>query len=149
MQKNDQFFKDIKPKQIYQKLIEKKIKPPIGLFHWFEHFDIDESDVLNGFTFAHKCSISTFDRVFQYKIMTQILPTNQYLTRYRVKDSVICSKCNLLPDTVSHSLYSCQLLVPYVDSFIYFVKQTCGVQENIGFVEFMFGFKTNIALNHI
>ena len=149
LQKNDQFFRDIKSKKIYQKLIEKKIRPPIGLSHWFEDFDLDESDILNGFTYAHKCSISTFDRVFQYKIRTQILPTNQYLTRYHVKNSVICSKCDLLPDTVSHSLWSCQLLVPYVDRFIHFVKQNCKVQDNIGFVEFMFGFKTNVALNHI
>ena len=36
-----------------------------------------------------------------------------------------------------------------MEKFIYFLKQTCGVQENIGFVEFMFGFKKNVALNHI
>ena len=111
--------------------------------------DIDEFIIVNGFTFAHKCSFSTFDRVFQYKIMTQILPTNQYLTRYRVKDSVICSKCNLLTDTVSHCLWSCQLLIPYVDHFIGFLKQNCGLQENVGIVEYIFGFKTNMALNHI
>ena len=30
-----------------------------------------------------------------------------------------------------------------------FVKKECGVNENIGLVEYIFGFKTNVALNHI
>ena len=81
--------------------------------------------------------------------MTQILPTNLYLTRYCVKNSVICSKCDLLTDSVSHSLWSCKLLVPYVEKFIDFIKKDCGVNENIGLVEYIFGFKTNVALNHI
>ena len=80
--------------------------------------------------------------------MTQILPTNKYLARYRVTDSDICSKCHVVTDSVSHSLWSCKLLVPYVEKFIDFLKQTCNVQE-VGLVEYIFGFRSNLALNHI
>ena len=125
------------------------MRPPAGLRHWFEDFDLNEIEIVTGFTFAHECSKSTFDRVFQYKIMTQILPTNQYLARYRVRDSDICSKCEILTDTVSHSLWSCQLLVPYVDKFIDFLKQTCRVKDQIGIVQYIFGFKSNLGLNQI
>ena len=149
LQDNDYNFKDITSKQIYQQLIGKKIRPPSGLLYWFEEFDIGDSEILTGFTFAHECSKSTFDQIFQYKIMTQILPTNKYLARYRVRDSDICTKCHVVTDTVSHSLWSCQLVVPYVDKFIDFLKQTCNVQENVGIVEYIFGFKSNLTLNHI
>ena len=81
--------------------------------------------------------------------MTQILPTNKYLARYQVRDSDICSKCHVVTDTVSHSLWSCKLVVPYVDKFIDFLKQNCNVQENVGMVEYIFGMKSNLALNHI
>ena len=81
--------------------------------------------------------------------MTHILPTNKYLARYRVRDSNICSKCHVVTDTVSHSLWSCQLVVPYVDKFVDFLKQNCNVEENVGLVEYIFGFRNNLALNHI
>ena len=136
-------------KQIYLNLIEKKLKPPAGLLRWFEEFDLNDNEIKTGFTFAHECTKSTFDRVFQYKIMTYILPTNQYLNRYRIQDSDICSKCLVVTDTVSHSLWSCQLLVPHVDKFLGFLRQTCGIQENIGLKQYLFGFKSNAALNQI
>ena len=149
LQGTDIFFKAITSIQIYKKLIEKKIRPPAGLLHWVEDFDVNESEIVTGFTIAHDCSKSTFDRVFQYKIMTQILPTNQYLARFRVRDSDICSKCELVTDTVPHSLWFCPLVVPYVDKFLEFLRQTCRIQENIGILEYIFGVKSNVALNHI
>ena len=47
-------------------------------------------------------------------------------------------------DTTQYS----QLVVPYVNKFIDFLKQTCNVQE-VGLVEYIFGFRSNLALNHI
>ena len=143
---NDNFFKETTSVQIYKKLIEKKIRPPAGLVHWLEDFDLNEPEILTGFTFAFECSKNTFDQAFQYKIMTQILPTNLYLSRYRIRDSNICSKCDLFPDTVSHSIYSCPLVVPYVDKFLEFLKQTCRVQANVGIIEYIFGVKSNVPL---
>ena len=48
---------------IYDKLIESKIKPPTGLRHWFEFFDL--SDIILGFTHARVSSKSSFDHAFQ------------------------------------------------------------------------------------
>ena len=73
LQGTDIFFKDITSIQIYKKIIEKKIRPPVGLLHWVEDFDVNETEIVTGFTMAYECSKRTFDKVFQYKIMTQIL----------------------------------------------------------------------------
>ena len=135
--------------KVYEKLIEVKIKPPIGLRRWFEELNVTESDILLGFTHAHIASKSSFDQSFQYKIMTQILPTNQYLARYRVSDTDICVKCNISIDTIFHCLWQCQLVVPYVAKIIDFLKEKCNLQENIDGVQFICGVKNNTALNHI
>ena len=142
------FIEHAKSENIYDYLIEPKIKMPVGLQHWLDDMDLSESNIRTGFTFAKKCSKSTFDQVFQYKIMTQILPTNKYLNQYRIIESELCTKCAVRSDTVLHRLWQCQLLVPYRDKIITFLTQQCQIQENISLKAYMFGFSKNQGLNH-
>ena len=135
--------------QIYSFLIANKIRPPTGLLRWRENINLSDIEINTAFTFARVCSRSSFDHIFQYKIITQILPTNKYLTRYQVKDCEICSKCRVWPDTVLHCLWSCLLLVPYVTKIINFLKIKCKVTEDISMVPYLFGFRNNAGLNHI
>ena len=81
------YIEHIKPEQVYYYLIEPKIKMSVGLQQWLDEMGLTESDIRTGFSFARECSKSTFDHVFQYKIMTQILPTYKYLCQYRVLES--------------------------------------------------------------
>ena len=69
------YINSISSLQVYNQLIEYKIKPPSGLAYWMEEFDLTENDLKTVFIFAQKCSKATFDHVVQYKIPTQILPT--------------------------------------------------------------------------
>ena len=144
-----QIVTNISSHRVYDELIGSKIKPPAGLRHWHEEFDLSKSNIEVGFTQARICSKSSFDHSFQYKIMTQILPTNQYLARYRIKDSDTCDKCQSSVDTILHCLWQCQLVVPYVIRVLEYLKQKCNVQENIDSLEYIFGFENNLALNHI
>ena len=149
LQGQSQFLECISSNKVYDLLIKEKFKPPTGLRHWFEEFNLVEADIVVGFTHASISSKSRFDQVFQYKIMTQILPTNQYLARYRIRDSDICNKCQVSTDTVLHRLWQCQLVVPFVVKIAEFLKQQCNLQENIECMQFIFGFKNNAALNQI
>ena len=97
-------------KMIYKKLINPKIRFPTGLLNWCLDFELSDKRIHTALTFAHTCCTSTFDRVFQYKINTQILPTNEYLNRYRVKDTNICDHCNVERDSILHRLYDCEKL---------------------------------------
>ena len=81
--------------------------------------------------------------------MTLILATNQYLSRYRVVDSDLCSKCDAMPDTIQHRLMQCQLLVPFVDKIFDFLNQQCQVEVTINIKSYLFGFLKNAALNQI
>ena len=144
----DHYVETIKPEQIYYYLIEPKIKMSVGLRKWQDEMGITESDIRTGFSFARKCSKLTFDQAFQFKIMTQILPTNKYLCQYRVLESNLCNKCNVMPDTVLHRLWQCQLLQPYIDKIFFFLSQKCQIQETISLKEYLFGFSNNLGLNH-
>ena len=149
IQGQSQCLEFISSYKVYNKLIEMKIRPPTGLRHWSEVFDLSEQVISVGFTHARICSKSTFDHSFQYKIMTQILPTNQYLARYRIRDSNICEKCQISADTILHRLWQCQLVVPFVAKILNFLKEHCKIKENIDSLHYIFGFENNPALNHI
>ena len=47
------------------------------------------------------------------------------------------------------NMWSCPLLVPYVEEIINFLKNDCNVIEDISFVQYLFGFGNNEGLNHI
>ena len=147
IENHDLYLKNITSKQFYDQLIQYKMKIPIGLLYWVEEYDLTEFDIKTGFIFARKCSKSTFDHAFQYKIMTQILPTNVYLSRYRVVDSDLCSKCDAMPDTIQHRLMQCQLLVPFVDKIFNFLNHQCQIEEPITIKNYLFGLLKNPALN--
>ena len=77
-------------KAIYSKLIYPKVEMPKGLLNWCMDLELSDSQIRTSLRFAHQCCRNIFDRVFQYKIVTQLLPNNVYLTRSRVRDSDIC-----------------------------------------------------------
>ena len=84
-------------------MIKDKTKLPTGMLNWCYELELSDLQIRTAFTFAHDCTECVFDRVFQYKVATQILPTNDYLKRYKVKDSNLCEKCNLEFDSIDHS----------------------------------------------
>ena len=91
----DVYLKTLPAGDIYKQLITNKTRLPTGLQHWMEEFEVSDDDIKLAFTFARTCSTSIFDHMFQYKIITNILPTNDYLYRYQVLDSDTCSRCQL------------------------------------------------------
>ena len=52
-------------------------------------------------------------------------------------------------DTILHCLWQCQNVVPFVDRISDFLKIQCNFQGNIDSLQYFFGFKNNIAVNHI
>ena len=100
---------------------------------------------------AKQCSSSVFDIIFQYKIVTQILPTNKYLHRYKVKESDLCCKCLQYPDTIYHNLWECCRLTPYLTSCFRFLKTECNLLDVICVENYLFGFigSNREGINHV
>ena len=121
------------------------------MLNWCLELELSDLQIRTAFTFARNCSSSIFDRTFQYKIATQILPTNDYLTRYRVEDTNVCQKCNLEFDSIEHSLFFFSEIVQIISTFLKFLKDECGVTTNIGLIQYLFGVSGSKqqGLNHV
>ena len=150
LNKSDVTVKSLNSGTVYSVLVEGKTRLPRGLLHWCEELQLTDIEIQTSLTFARLCSRQIFDHVFQFKIVTRILPTNQYLTRYRVKDSELCSRC-LEVDTVQHSIWSCGTIAPFISYVVVFLNTKCTVGVDINMKQYMFGFQGTkfLGLNHI
>ena len=138
-------------KNIYDILISAKIRLPRGLLGWCMDFELSDMQIKTALNFVQKSSPSTWDRVFQYKISTNILPTNEYLKRYKVKESDLCDLCLLECDTVVHRLYDCEVVSRVVCQILDTLHVKCLQPKDISLVEYLFGKVGNdyLALNHV
>ena len=139
-------------KQVYATLIFNKIRLPTGLLRWCEEINLSDSQIRTAFTFTKGCCCSIFDRVFQYKINTRILPTNEYLKRYQVRESDECSRCLLLEtDSVLHSTWLCSSIASHKTHLFSFLNNKCNVMVDINMTNYLFGFQgTELqGLNHV
>ena len=144
----DVYLKTLPAGDIYKQLITNKTRLPTGLQHWMEEFEVSDDDIKLAFTFARTCSTSIFDQMFQYKIITNILPTNDYLYRYQVLDSDTCSRCQV-KDTIEHNLWRCQPVVPYIAKIVDFLRAECSATEQITLKTYIFGIRNANGLNHV
>ena len=117
--------------RIYQTLISSIKKLPIGVLRWREELTLTEQQLRTSLTFAKLCSSSVFDQVFQYKIVTQILPTNKYLNRYQIVDSDLCSRCLATTDTAYHNLWLYDRLALYLSTCFEFLREECNLVDTI------------------
>ena len=141
--------RNIKCEQIYESLITDKIRLPQGLLRWRDEIDITDSDIKSAFISAKLCTSNIFDQVFQYKVLTKILPTNKYLKQYRIIDSDLCSRCNQGQDTVLHAIMNCQSLVPYISQIFEFLQVECDVRKQFTTKGYILGFAGDEGLNFI
>ena len=82
---------------------------------------------------------SVFKQCFQYKLNTYILPTNEYLKKYKVADSDTCLRCNLERDTIIHRLWECEKVVPFLRQILTNLNNLEITREELRVEEFLFG----------
>ena len=113
---------------------------PRGLItNWCIDFMLSNQQIETMFTHAKECTKNVFKQCFQYKLCTYILPTNEYLKKYRVADSDLCEKCNEERDTILHRLWECQHIIPFLHPILADVKNWVDRQEDFSVEEFLFG----------
>ena len=138
--------------QVYSELIKSKTRLPTGLLRWCEDIALSDLQIQTAFTFTKDCCSSIFDRVFQYKINTRILPTNDYLKRYQVRESDACTRCQAeTADTVLHSTWLCGSIQAHLTYLFSFLRNKCDVMVDISMINYLFGFQGTKfqGLNHI
>ena len=135
---------------LYKSMISNKVRMPTGLLKWCLDFELSECQIKTALMFTNKCSLSVYDRVFQYKIATNILPTNAYLYRYNVKDTPTCELCQLEYGNIVHRLYECEVIAVNIDQVLKFFSYECNDKYKTSMVEYLFGKSGDsfLALNH-
>ena len=92
-------------KDIYWEFVTKKITKPIAANKWCTEFNINEEKWPD--IFKHYATIlDTKLKAFQFKILNNLIPCNQYLKRIGKNDTDKCPDCNTLED-LTHYFIKC------------------------------------------
>ena len=145
----DSVLRNMRGDQLYNLLIENKTRLPAGLLKWREIFDLSDNEIRVALTFARTCTSLVSNHVFQYKIITQILPTQKYLARFKIVNSNICQRCNNEPDTIIHCIWSCPIVHYFVNEILMYLSTECAINSsNLPLKSDIFGCP-NQGTNHI
>ena len=103
-------IKTIKIRHIYKHLIGRKVKEPSSKFYFNRNFDLEEDFLWDKvYTLPYNTTIESTTRVFQYKILNNILYLNKRLHRMKLAESPLCGLCKLYPETISHLFFECKV----------------------------------------
>ena len=97
----------VKTNQVYDSLARKSFIPPTAEKTLSEKFEIGEELWHKIYMLSSKCSIDTRTRVFQYKILNNILYLNKHLYKMKVVESQLCSLCRKENETFEHLFVDC------------------------------------------
>jgi hypothetical protein len=81
---------------------------------WEEILGIDIADWSIYFRILKKCCRDTYLINLQYKFLHRVIPTNTFLFKIHIKDTKLCSFCNVEDETVEHLFFNCPLLFPFL-----------------------------------
>jgi exonuclease III len=94
-----------KNKDVYWEFVNRKQIKPIAAYKWCTEFNIPEENWLSVFkTYAELKDTKL--KAFQFKILNNLIPCNQYLKRIGRSVVDTCPKCNELDD-IRHYLIEC------------------------------------------
>ena len=135
-------------KFVYITLLQTLTHLPIQQFlKWEEILGIDIADWSIYFRILKKCCRNTYLINFQYKFLHRVIPTNTFLFKIHIKDTKLCSFCNVEDETVEHLFFNCPLIFPFPRAFYDCLKRYF---HNIEFhkEQFLLGFKEeSLTLN--
>ena len=85
-------------------LVEKSFCPPT-VEHQLQNQNVTDLEAIYELPF--KITIENKLRSFQYKLIHNILPTNQRLYKMNIKSSPVCEFCNHVNETLEHMFCKC------------------------------------------
>ena len=131
----------LKTKLIYIDLVEKHIARPISETLFAKKYDIQEEEWPQLYLLPFKCTIEVKLRVFQFKILHNILYTNERLFKMKQVDTDICTFCQISIETPVHLFYDCNVAEKLRREFVDKIGLNLSVKfEDLTRKRLMFGF---------
>ena len=95
-------------KIVYQQYIEKLFKVPIARLYFSRKLNVRDEYWPTIYTLASKLTIDSKMRIFQYKILNNILYLNKALYKMKIADSPLCTFCSQEDEMIEHIFLSCE-----------------------------------------
>lgn len=133
--------KKAKSRVYYNLLLQNITKPPTATTNWVTILNTNNEQYLQSYG-MHKQGIkNTKLLAFQYKLLNNILATNDNLYKWKCKPNPLCSYCDF-DDTNIHCLWECNTTKNWLDQCMTILDKriTCN--------EYILGTPDN-ALNHL
>ena len=134
----------------YAKLIKKLPYEIKAKTKWINSFrrEIEIMDWKKIFTLPKLTTLDSQTRIFQYKIIHRILPTNTLLHIYKIKDDPSCEKCPNVPDDIEHALHRCPAVLELWYSLADWLLPEIDLYPYINSENIIFGIYTENKLLH-
>ena len=93
----------VSAKTVYQMLVKRKFSKPTSQKFFTKKFDVSNQNIwCSVYLLSARESIESKIRMFQYKILKNVLYLNQRLSDINIVGSSLCSQCKKEPETISH-----------------------------------------------
>ena len=98
----------VSAKMVYQMSVKLKFAKPTSQKVFTKKFDISNQNIrCSIYLLSAWASIEPKIRIFQYKILNNVLYLNQRLFHMNIVTSSLCSLCKKEPETISHLFLNC------------------------------------------
>ena len=95
-------------KIVYQQYIEKLFKVPTARLYFSRKLNVRDEYWPTIYTLASKLTIDSKMRIFQYKILNNILYLNKALYKMKIADSPLYTFCSQEDEMIEHIFLSCE-----------------------------------------
>ena len=103
----------VSSKLLYNAFKSKKQVPPTAQKKFQEKFPQLQADWKEIYSLPFTVSIETKIREFEYKILKNIVFTNEKLFRLKLTDSSLCAFCNRETESVEHLFFYCDVTMTF------------------------------------
>ena len=104
----NELYSHLIAKFVYKKLISNCFVHPTSQVHLLRKLNLQDVNLQTVYMLPRYCTIDSHTRIFQYKILNNILFLNNRLFKMNIVNSELCSFCEAEPETIIHLLCSCR-----------------------------------------
>ena len=105
---HNELYSHLSAKFVYKKLISNCFVHPTSQAHLLRKLNLQDVNWQTVYMLPRYCTIDSHTRIFQYKILNNILFLNNRLFKMNIVNSELCSFCEAEPETIIHLLCSCR-----------------------------------------
>ena len=98
-------------KGLYQLYIDFNSCTPTAQYYFETYFQTTDFDWKNIYLMPRRSTIDSYLRIFQYKILNNILYLNKMLFKFGLIETSSCSFCKLKDETVLHLFVECNIVL--------------------------------------